>query len=355
MRTKVAAVFGMAITPASSAYPRPTVTTTELTADFDSQETLKAVWGTGAASADHPMDCGMAKYNGVAIGAVQSSNGAATIPVVLYEGGKAGTVAISVTLDPASGVINGFSCTGAPDLTKFPGIAPIAAYYGAMATMDSSVLNDPAKPYFTPAFSAWQPADSNYDDKACSQSVPDQWVIALTGTTSAASAWDFAPNPVRSVVDPAAPMAPIGFPASLAVDLGSTKISRVTCEAVPAADTAHPADYVQSLMSYYRLAADQKSLGVDSEAALRPFFASDAAFTSAWTTTGPVPLLCANKVPGSVMTANGSTATTAGGQTTVKMVTWPMWHADAPGQEVSKFTVTVDANTLKIASITCAK
>jgi hypothetical protein len=357
MRSKVAEVFGRGVT-ASSIYVKSPVDSTGLAADFDSAATMNAVWGSAGAASDRPMDCGMAKYNGVAIGSVKASgDNAATVQVLLYEGAKAGTAEITVALDPASGVIKGTTCGGAPDPADFPGIAPIGTYYGATANVDLSVVNNKQQPYFTSAFAAWHPADQDYDKPTCSQNGPDRWIVALTGTTSASSSWDFAPETVRSTPDPQTPAMPVGFYSSLAVDLGSNKISRVTCDEAypPKADSAHQAEYARALMDYYSLAADQKSLGVDAEAAIRPFFVSDAAFTKAWADTGAVPLLCAKKVPGAVQVANGTTPTSAGSTTTVKLVTWPQWHPDNPGQELSKFTVTLDTSTMKIASITCTK
>lgn len=355
MRAKVAAVFSMAVTPVSSRHFQPAVNAAELAADFDSRATMDAVWGTGAAGSDHPMDCGMARYDGVALGAVQTSGGTVTLPVVLYNGTKAGTTAITMNLDPASGVIKGVACGGVQDLTSFAGITPVAAYYGALAAGGTAAVGGPASRYFAPAFTAWQPSDTGYDDKYCSANAPSMWIAALNGTTSTDSVWDFEPGPVRSIVDPAAPQAPVGFASSLAVDLGTTTISRVTCgEAFPPVpDSAHPAAYAQLLLGYYRAAADQASLGVDAKAAIRSYFTSDDAFTSAWTTTGPVPLLCAKEVPGTVMPATGSTPATSGAQTTVEMVAGPPWHPGAVGREASRFTVTFDSATMKIASIAC--
>lgn len=356
MRSKVAAVFGQGVT-VSSVFTPPTIDTRELAADFDSPATMKAVWGSGAAGSERPMDCGMAKYEGIAIGAVQASGtSAATVPVALYEGAKAGPAVVTVTLDAASGVIKGTTCGGAVNAADFPGITPVAAYYGGTVTMDKSVINQSLDPYFTPAYASWRPADADYTPPTCSQNGPDRWVVALTGTTSSASTWDFAPGPVASTVDPQVPQAPVGFRSALAVDLGSRKISRVTCGNAnpPATDSAHPADYAQALMDYYRAAADQASLGVDPKAAIQPFFVSDTAFATAWKNTGTVPLLCTKKVPGSVQVANGTTPTTSGTRVTVKMVTWPNWHPDAAGQEASKFTLVLDTTSMKISSITCA-
>lgn len=357
MRAKVAAVLGQGVTASKPQYFQPTPDPKELAVDFDSPATMKAVWGDGTAvGVTRPMDCGMAKYNGVAIGAVQGSGATATVPVLLYQGQKAGAVEVTMTVDPASGLIKGFSCGGAPKAADFPGIAPIATYYGAVADLDEAVLKDKTKSYFTPAFEAWHPADGDYDKKSCSQNVPDFWIVALTGSTSSASTWDFGPEGVKTIADPTAPTAPTGFHASMAVDLGSALISRVTCQAKPPnTDSAHPAQYADELMNYYRLAADQTSLGVDAKAAIKPFFVSDTAFTTTWSTTGPVPLLCAAKVPGLAITATGATPATSGGKTTVAMVTWPGWHPDQPGQELSRFTLTLDASTMKIASITCGK
>ena len=354
MRAKVAAVYGEGVTAPAPQLFQMTPDPKELAADFDSATTMKALWGSGGTGADRLMDCGTAKYDGVAIGAVQSSGETTTVPVTLYQGAKAGGREITVTVDPGTGVIKGVSC-GTPKAADFPGISPIAAYYGATANMDTAVLNDKSKSYFTPAFTAWKPAGANYNIRTCTQDVPDFWIVALTGTNSAASAWDFEPGPVKTVADPAAPNT-TGFNDSVAVDLGSSKISRVTCFAKPpTADNAHPADYASALMEYYRTAADQTSLGVDAKAAIQPYFVSDAAFTAAWSGTGPVPLLCTNKVPGAVQIPTGTTPTTSGSTTTVKMVTWPDWHPDQPGQELSKFTLTLDTGTLKIASITCTK
>lgn len=350
-------MFSQGVT-VSPTFTAPTVDTAELAADFDSPATMTAVWGPGTTTgADRPMDCGTAKYNGVVIGAVQSSGDAATVPVLLYSGAKAGTTAITVTLDPASGVVKGVSCGGAPDLAAFPGVAPIAAYYGATAGADSSVVNDKTDPYFTPAFAQWRPADADYDKATCRQDGPDRWAVALTGATSASSTWDFAAEPVRTVAGPQAPGASVGFASSLAVDLGSTKISRVTCFRAnpPKADSTHPADYARALMDYYRLAADQHSLGVDAKAAIQPLFVSTAAFTKAWSTTGAVPLMCTKQVPGSVAVADGSTPTASGALTTVHMVTWPDWHPGTPGQEASTFTVVLDKKTMKISSVACGK
>jgi hypothetical protein len=349
-------VFGQGITPSSKS-AAPTIDSAELAADFDSPATMNAVWGSGPAGSDRPMDCGM-KYNGIAIGSVQPvGDGTATVPVVLYQGAKAGPAEITVTVDATSGAIKGTKCGGAPNAADFPGIAPIAAYYGAVVDVDLSVVNDKSEPYFTPTFAAWRPADSDYDEQTCTQNGPDRWIVALTGTTSSSSAWDYSPATVRTTPDPQVPALRTGFESSLAVDLGSSKISRVTCFGAkpPAADNAHPSDYAQKLMDYYRLAADQKSLGVDAEAAIKPFFVSDTAFTTAWKNTGTVPLLCSKKVPGSVGVADGSTPTTSGSHTKVDMVTWPQWHPDAPGQEASKFTVVFDTATMKISSITCTK
>jgi len=356
MRAKVAAVFGQGVTASQPQYFQPTPDPKELAVDFDNPATMKAVWGDGTAvGVTRPMDCGMAKYNGVAIGAVQGSGASASVPVLLYEGQKAGTVEVTMNVDPGSGLITGFSCS-APKAADFPGIAPIATYYGAAADLDEAVLKDKTKSYFTPAFEAWHPADGDYDKKSCSQSVSDFWIVALTGTTSSASTWDFGPEGVKTIADPAAPTAPTGFHASMAVDLGSALISRVTCQSKPpSADSAHPAQYADELMNYYRLAADQTSLGVDAEAAIKPFFVSDTAFTTAWSSTGSVPLLCAKKVPGLAVTATGATPATSGAKTSVAMVTWPGWHPDQPGQELSKFTLTLDASTMKIASITCGE
>ena len=357
MRAKVGAVFGQGITPASVFLPL-TIDTKELSADFESPAVMKAVWGTGAAGADRPMDCGMAKYNGIAIGAVTSAGDAATVPVVLYEGPKAGTTAITVNLDPATGVIKGVACGGAAaPPAAFPGIAPIAAYYGALVNVDGSVVNDQSHPYFTPTFAAWSPADTDYDKFSCGQNGPSRWIVALTASNSTTSAWDYGTAPILTTADAKAQALPLGFVSSLGVDLGTNKISRVTCVRAnpPAADKAHPAQYAENLLAYYRLAADQKTLGVDAEAAIRPLFTSDAAFTAAWSGTGAVPLLCTKtaKVPGSVGVLDRSTPTTSGTQLTVKLVTWPQWHPDAPGQEASKFTVALDTSTMKISSITC--
>lgn len=355
MRAKVAAVYGQGFTPGAHFEP-PTVDQKELAADFDSKATMDAVWGTGAVGADRPMDCGMPKYNGIALGAVKSSGDAATIPVALYNAEKAGSAAAIVTVDPATGVIKGVTCGSAPTATDFPGIAPIGTYYGATASLDNAVLNDKSQPNFTPAFTAWQPADWDYNKYVCSQNVPDLWTVALTGTSSSASTWDYEPGRVSSIPNPNVPSAPAGFTASLAVDLGSAKISRVTCRAFPPVlDKANPAQYATSLMEYYRLAADQKSLGVDPAAAIKSSFVSDDAFTKAWNSTGAVPLLCSKTVPGSAEIANNSTGTTSGSQITFSMVTWKTWHPDNPGQELSKFTLAMDASTMKIASITCTK
>ncbi|MEY9906587.1 hypothetical protein ABIA35_002807 [Catenulispora sp. MAP12-49] len=355
MRAKVAAVYGEGVTAPAPQLFQMTPDPKELAADFDSATTMKALWGSGGTGADRLMDCGTAKYDGVAIGAVQSSGETTTVPVTLYQGAKAGGREITVTVDPGTGVIKGVSC-GTPKAADFPGISPIAAYYGATANMDTAVLNDKSMPYFTPAFATWKPADTDYNRETCTQDVPDFWIVALTGATSAASAWDYSPAPVRTIADPAEPGLPVGFTGSMAVDLGSSKISRVSCAAKPSAtDSAHPSQYADALMEYYRLAADQTSLGVDAKAAIQPYFVSDAALTAAWSATGPVPLLCANKVPGAVEVADGSTPTTSGSTTTLKMVTWPMWHPDQPGQELSKFTLTLDTSTMKIASITCTK
>ncbi|WP_370367875.1 hypothetical protein [Catenulispora sp. GP43] len=352
MRAKVAAVYGEGVTAPAPHLFQVTPDPKELAADFDSATTRTALWGSGGTGSDRMMDCGTAKYDGVVIGAVQGSGGTATIPVALYQGEKAGGREITVTVDSSTGVIKGVSC-GTPKDADFPGIAPIASYYGATANMDTAVLNDKSKSYFTPAFAAWQPAGANYNIRTCTQDVPDFWIVALTGTTSTASTWDFAPGPVKTVADPAEPNS-TGFNGALGVDLGSAKISRVTCSAKPpAADSAHPEQYANALMEYYRTAADQTSLGVDAKAAIQPYFVSDAALASTWSATGPVPLLCTSKVPGAVQTAAGTTPTTAGSTTTLKMVTWPDWHPDQPGQELSKFTVTLDTSTMKIASITC--
>ena len=196
-----------------------------------------------------------------------------------------------MNLDPATGVIKGVACGDAAAPAAFPGIAPIAAYYGALVNVDLSVINDKSKPYFTPAFAAWSPADTDYDKYSCGQNGPDRWVVALTTATSGTSAWDYGRGLVFTTAEAKAKAVPIGFVSSLAVDLGTNKISRVTCIRAnpPAADDAHPAQYAQNLLAYYRLAADQKSLGVDAEAAIRPLFTSDAAFTTAWSSTGAVP------------------------------------------------------------------
>jgi hypothetical protein len=359
MRAKVAAVFGQGVTPAT-VFGSSQIDTKELAADFESTAVMNAVWGTGAAGSDRPMACGMAKYNGVAIGAVTSTGDSATVPVVLYEGPKAGTTAITVNVNPTTGVIKGVACGGAAAVpAAFPGIAPIAAYYGALVNVDQSVVNDKSKPYFTPAFAAWTPADTDYDKYSCGQNGPARWVVALTTATSGTSAWDYGTAPVLTTADAKARALPVGFVSSLAVDLGTNKISRVTCiwANPPEADNAHPAQYAQNLLDYYRLAADQKSLGADAEAAIRPLFTSDAAFTTAWSSTGAVPLLCTKtaKVPGSVGLLDGSTPTTSGTRLTVKLVTWPQWHPDAAGQETSKFAVVLDTTTMKISSINCDK
>lgn len=356
MRAKVAAVFGQGVT-VRAVYTQPDIDSKELAADFDSPATMTAVWGSGPAGSDRPMLCGMTKYNGIVIGTVQpADDGTATVPVLLYQGSKAGSAVTTVTLDATSGLIKGTACGGATNAADFPGIAPIAAYYGATVDGNLSVVNDKSDPDFTQAFAAWEPADSDYDKPTCSQSGPDRWIVALTGATASSSAWDFAPQPVRTLPDPTVPSSAVGFGSSLAVDLGASKISRVTCFRAnpPAADSTHSPDYAMELLDYYRLAADQKSLGVDAEAAIRPFFVSDAAFATAWQNTGTVPLLCTKKIPGSVGVAEGSTPTTSGSHATVKMVTWPDWHPDAPGQEASKFTVVFDTSTMKISSITCA-
>ncbi|MBS2550977.1 hypothetical protein KGQ19_29305 [Catenulispora sp. NL8] len=355
MRAKVASAFGQGVT-APPHYDQPTVNTTELAADFDSPATMNASWGTGPVGSERPMDCGTAKYDGIVIGAVRASGSNATVPVMLYENNKAGAVEVTVTVDPASGVIKGTACGGAPSPTDFPGIAPIATYYGAVLTDDQSVVDNKSHPYFTSAFAAWT-GDGDYNTDECGQNGPDRWIVALTGTTSAASTWDFAPGAVMTLPDPTVPAMRTGFTSALAVDLGSAKISRVTCgRAYPPVlgSNTKPADYAQQLLDYYRVAAQQKSLGVDAEAAIRPFFVSDAAFTKAWGSTGTVPLLCTKKVPLSVMMADGTSLTTSGTQSTLHMVTWPDWHPDAPGQEASKFTAVFDTKTMKISSITCS-
>ncbi|WP_143765133.1 hypothetical protein [Catenulispora acidiphila] len=359
MRDKVAAVFGQGFTAPAPHLSQVTPDSKELAADFDSPATMKAVWGTGTAvGLKRPMNCGIAKYDGVAIGAVRASGSTATVPVTLYEGAKAGAAEITVTVDPASGVIKGLKCGGAPEAADFPGIAPIAAYYGATASLNQSVLNDKTKSYFTPAFAAWSPVAMNYNALTCTQDVPDSWIVALTGTTSASSAWNFEPGPVTTLADPANPSGTsgTGFTASMAVDLGSAKISRITCQAnPPVADPAQPGQYAANLLDYYRRAAEQASLGVDPKAAIQPYFVSDAAFTAAWGNSGAVPLLCAKTLPGSVQQTEDTTPTTSGSQTTVSMATWPDWHPGNPGQELSTFTVTLDTKTLKISSVTCAK
>lgn len=353
MRAKVAAVFGQGVTT-TSVYTASSVDTKELAADFESPAVMSAVWGTGAVGADRPLDCGMAKYDGIAIGPVKSTGDSATVPVVLYEGANAGTTPITVNLDPATGVIKGVACGGAAQ-APLPGIAPIAAYYGATATLDKSVLDDKTKSFFTPAFTAWHPSSANHEIRTCSQYVPPSWTVALTGTTSSSSTWDYSPGLVKTVTDPATPV-PTGFPYGMAVDLGTNKISRVSCYTNPqAADKAHPDRYGAELLEYYRQAADQTSLGVDAQAAIRPFFVSDAAFTTAWGSTGTVPLLCTPKVPGSVQLADGTKPATTGSRITLSMVTWPDWHPDSPGQETSKLTLVLDASTMKISSITCDK
>lgn len=358
MRAKVASAFGQGVTPAA-VFGAPQINTKELAADFESPAVMNAVWGTGTATSNRPMDCGMAKYNGVAIGAVTSTGGSVTVPVVLYQGATAGTTAITVNLDPATGVIKGVACGGAAAPAAFPGIAPIAAYYGALVNVDTSVVNDQSHPYFTPSFAAWSPADTDYDKFSCGQDGPSRWIVALTASNSTTSAWDYSTAPILTTADAKAQALPLGFVSSLGVDLGTNKISRVTCIRAnpPAADKSHPAQYAENLLAYYRLAADQKSLGVDAEAAIRPLFTSDAAFTAAWSGTGAVPLLCTKtaKVPGSVAVLDRSTPTTSGTQLTVKLVTWPQWHPDAPGQETSKVTVTLDTSTMKISSIICGK
>lgn len=358
MRDKVAAVFGQGFTASAPQLNQTTANLKELAADFASPAAMKAVWGTGTAvGSKRPMDCGMAKYNGVAIGAVKTSGSAATVPVVLYQGTKAGTAEITVSVNPTSGVIKGVACGGAPKSGDFPGIAPIAAYYGATASLDQSVLNDKTRSYFTPAFAAWSPVAMNYDALTCTQDVPDSWIVALTGTTAASSAWNFEPGPVTTLADPDNPggTGGTGFTASMAVDLGSAKISRVTCQAnPPVADHAQPGQYAANLLDYYRRAAEQASLGVDPKAAIQPYFVSDAAFTAAWGNSGTVPLLCAKTLPGSVQQADGTTPTVSGPQIKLSAVTWPDWHPGNPGQELSKFTVVLDSTSLKISSITCS-
>ncbi|MEZ0115922.1 hypothetical protein ABH920_009964 [Catenulispora sp. EB89] len=356
MRAKVAAVYDQGYTTATQHYSQPDINQKELAADFADKATMDAVFGTGAVGSDRPMDCGTAKYNGIVLGAVQSAGDAATIPVALYENAKAGAAEITVTVDPTSGVVKSVACGGAPKPADFPGVAPLVAYYGAMASGNTAVLNDKSRPYFTPAFAAWKPKATDYDADTCSQYVPDLWAVALTGTSSAASTWDFGPGRVATLPNPSVPADPTGFYASLAVDLGSAKISRVSCySSPPKGDPAHAGDYVNRLMENYRLAADQKSLGVDPQAAIRSSFVSDAAFTTAWNGTGTVPLLCSSTVPGSVETADNSTGTTSGSKITFNMVTWRQWHPDNPGQELSKFTLVLDASTMKISSITCIK
>ncbi|WP_370380428.1 hypothetical protein [Catenulispora sp. GAS73] len=356
MRARVAAVYGQAYTATGFHHAQPPVNPKELAADFADKATMDAVFGTGAAGSDRPMDCGTAKYNGIVLGAVQSSGDAATIPVALYDNAKAGAAEITVTVDPTSGVIKSVACGGAPKPADFPGVAPVAAYYGAMVSGDATVLNDKSDPYFTPAFAAWKPADANYEVASCSQYVPDLWAVALTGTSASTSTWDFDKGQVTTLSFPSAPTAPTGFDSSLAVDLGAAKISRVSCYSnPPKADPTHAADYVNRLMETYRLAADQKSLGVDAQAEIRPFFVSDAAFTTAWNSTGTVPLLCSSTVPGLVETVDNPTGTASGSRTTFSMATWRQWHPDTSGQELSKFTLVMDASTLKIVSVTCTK
>ncbi|WP_194916199.1 hypothetical protein [Catenulispora rubra] len=356
MRAKVAAVYGQGYTTATSHYEQPDINRQELAADFTDKATMDALFGTGAIGSNRPMDCGTAKYNGIVLGAVQASGIAATIPVALYENSKAGAAEITVIVDPASGVIKSVACGGAPKPADFPGVAPLAGYYGAMASGNTAVLNDKSDPYFTRAFATWKPTATDYDVATCSQYVPDRWAVALTGTSPAASTWDFGPGAVSTLPNRSDPAAPTGLYASLAVDLGAAKIARVSCYTNPLpADPAHPATSVNRLMETYRLAADQKSLGVDPQAAIRSAFVSDAAFTTAWNSTGTVPLLCSSTVPGSVETADNSTGTTSGSKITFSMATWRQWHPDNPGQELSKFTLVVDASTLKIVSITCTK
>lgn len=356
MQAKVAAVFGQGVTPGWAHSAPSDINTKELAADFESPAVMGEVWGTGAAGTDRPMDCGMAKYDGIAIGAITSTGDAANVPVVLYQGATAGTEAITVNVNPATGVIKGVACGGTAP-APLPGIAPIATYYGAMASQDKSVLNDKSKSFFTPAFTAWHPVSVNYEIDTCSQYSPGSWTVALTASTSASSTWDYSPEPVATIADPDTPSSPTGLPYGMAVDLASAKISRVSCypASPPAPDRAHPDWYATSLLEHYRQATEQEQLGVDATSFIRPAFVSDAAFTTAWASTGAVPLLCAAKLPGSVALADGTKPVTTGSQITLSMVTWPDWHGDDAGQETSKFTLVLDANTLKISSITCKK
>ncbi|GAA1996243.1 hypothetical protein [Catenulispora subtropica] len=161
---------------------------------------LNKLWGSASTTSPRPLMCGaVLGTNGAAIGEPRADGGGVKVYVRLFQDTTTTPNPVTITLDPASGKVTGFSCSDPqPDL---PGLGPVAGYFGTLVGLDPAM--DEAK-YFTPAYRAGWPSGTTYVGPkwSCSQNGIPYWIATQEGGVTGNSV-EYRVGPVRDTVDAA--------------------------------------------------------------------------------------------------------------------------------------------------------
>ena len=312
----------------------------------------------GGGGIDQPVGCGASTGKTVVDGAVvgtpvQSSAVPASIslPVSLYIG-TTQTARVTVTADPASGKLTGFSC-GAVTAPTMPGVQTLVGFYGGFVESGAGDVASPAivqlkQQFLAPAFASWKWAGIHVEPETCAADLPTYWHAAYAATATAAGAqWYFWPgntgSPINMAVD---------------VDASANRIAWVYCvgQLLPQEPPApYSGDqiqrYIGDLFTSYAYLLALQPLGADPSG-FATYFISLGAYKTSVDSSGIEPLECSSVLAGSI---GADSVTVTGTTAVVSMTSAPTDHTVSAGEApLGHPKVTLDMSTMKILSVSCA-
>jgi hypothetical protein len=311
---------------------------------------MTSIHGGGGISA--PISCGKASgktvIDGAIVGTPTTAAGTITLPVTLYVGATAATN-VDITTNNA-GKLLGISClpAAAPNL---PGAATLAAYYGGAAAVaadanaddEVSALKDT---YVVPAFAKFTRTDVDADQSTCAEDTFSYWhAVYDPKATSTGAQWYFNAGGGGQVN------------MTVAMDAPASHVAWVYCfgqltpplTAGGAYSDSQVQSFVSDLFNDYAYLQSLKPFGADTSG-MKVYFASDAAYQTAVTSTGAQPLECS---PTAATSIGADTVTAKGTTDVVDLTSSPSGHPVTTGA-LGHPRVTVDTTTMKITTVACA-
>ncbi|MEY9933759.1 hypothetical protein ABH926_008419 [Catenulispora sp. GP43] len=283
--------------------------------------------------------------------AAESGSGA-TVRVDLFDKGKLAPKAASVDVD-ASGKIESIKCV-ASAMPGYAGLSFIVSTYGMDQIPSKEIRSSHA---YAPTSQDAAAPEFDGEWNVCAQYLPGSWVFYAPVTTSAGAAWRYSYDQVT-----------YSNPADLFVDPSTGDVQRVICEglpSIPASDIAaagkdshtYGGDPADALVMYALQAyARERSLvssGAKPTSEVAPYFASADAFQTDLTTTGKVPLLCADKDPFGVSAKGIGTVNGNNESVEISVLGAPTDGNRSDAPTIGTATYTVDLTTMKITGVAC--